>query len=663
MAVLENILFLSVILCSSYKVYCCPPSCLCYLEIVRCTDAGLTEIPRVGIPPGTTALHLRGNKIRRIRQDDLKNLPKLKRLFLNDNAIQHIEPGAFFPAKNLEHLYINGNNLKRISGDTFSGLFNLEQLYAYRNTIEKIADDAFVDLGKLKSLYLWSNRIRVVNNAMLRPLVNLEHLRLENNHLRCNCKLLSTIKDYVRRFSAQVVATCFKPLSKRGRILSTLTESDLNCTAPVENEVTRDVIATPGSTVLIPCGGKRRRYAAWQRGGFNLPRNRRFNVKDDGTLRILSVRHADIGVYECLLKNGYGSVIVKVKLTLADRESLPKFLEKYDSMEAISGNAAQLKCRVDGYPRPTVTWKKEGTTVSNDVRHKFLPHGDLEIMPVRPRDHGYYTCEARNSIGSISHTTRVVVKAPPSFVRRPKDQTVLDGETVALECVASGYPQPTIAWHKDGDRLPSDGRHFVLPSGTLRILFVKELDEGVYECQAINVIGVNVTNAQLTVNDRVPPRIITRPEDTTVRSGNTIVFQCKATGAPKPVISWIKNGVQVISGNRFHVNSSTGMFEIRDIGKEDEGRWECAARNSIGFASEVFELRVIGLVSGNYKGDEFVKNSVERAKNEIDKAIEKTKERLATFVARTPGDLLALFRFPSPEAIKLGRAAEISKPR
>eukprot|EP00794_Sanderia_malayensis_P017765 gene17765-19539_t len=212
------------------------------------------------------------------------------------------------------------------------------------------------------------------------------------------------------RFSAQVVATCFKPLSKRGRILSTLTESDLNCTAPVENEVTRDVIATPGSTVLIPCGGKRRRYAAWQRGGFNLPRNRRFNVKDDGTLRILSVRHADIGVYECLLKNGYGSVIVKVKLTLADRESLPKFLEKYDSMEAISGNAAQLKCRVDGYPRPTVTWKKEGTTVSNDVRHKFLPHGDLEIMPVRPRDHGYYTCEARNSIGSISHTTRVVVK-------------------------------------------------------------------------------------------------------------------------------------------------------------------------------------------------------------------------------------------------------------
>ena len=60
------------------------------------------------------------------------------------------------------------------------------------------------------------------------------------------------------------------------------------------------------------------------------------------------------------------------------------------------------------------------------------------------------------------------------------------------------------------------------------------------------------------------------------------------------MISWIKNGVQVSSGTRFLVNSSTGVLEIRDIGKEDEGRWECAARNSIGFASEVFELRVIG---------------------------------------------------------------------
>lgn len=92
----------------------------------------------------------------------------------------------------------------------------------------------------------------------------------------------------------------------------------------------------------------------------------------------------------------------------------------------------------------------------------------------------------------------------------------------------------------------------------------------------------------------VPPRILRKPDDTTVRAGNAIAFRCEASGAPTPVISWIKDGVQVSKGNRFSVNSTTGVLNIDDIGKEDQGRWECAARNSIGFASEVFELRVIG---------------------------------------------------------------------
>ena len=40
----------------------------------------------------------------------------------------------------------------------------------------------------------------------------------------------------------------------------------------------------------------------------------------------------------------------------------------------------------------------------------MLANGDLEIMPVVQGDNGYYTCEARNTIGSTFHTTRVVVK-------------------------------------------------------------------------------------------------------------------------------------------------------------------------------------------------------------------------------------------------------------
>lgn len=110
----------------------------------------------------------------------------------------------------------------------------------------------------------------------------------------------------------------------------------------------------------------------------------------------------------------------------------------------------------------------------------------------------------------------------------------------------------------------------MLPSGTLRILYVRKENAGTYECQAINVIGVVAVRANLSVRARskpsfideffwkpipnrfnqliyflVKPKITVKPADMTVQSGNTITFSCVAEGAPKPVIAWRRNGVQV----------------------------------------------------------------------------------------------------------------------
>ena len=88
----------------------------------------------------------------------------------------------------------------------------------------------------------------------------------------------------------------------------------------------------------------------------------------------------------------------------------PKFTKTSGNTEAISGNAVRLFCRVIGFPRPTIVWKKDGHILRASRRQKLLANGDLEIMPVVQGDNGYYTCEARNAIGSTFHTTRIVVK-------------------------------------------------------------------------------------------------------------------------------------------------------------------------------------------------------------------------------------------------------------
>lgn len=92
------------------------------------------------------------------------------------------------------------------------------------------------------------------------------------------------------------------------------------------------------------------------------------------------------------------------------------------------------------------------------------------------------------------------------------DTTVARHEPATLNCHASGEPEPTITWYKDGLTLrtaPQDARshRVLLPAGNLFFLRVvqsrKESDAGVYWCEASNALGkARSRNATLTVAGR-----------------------------------------------------------------------------------------------------------------------------------------------------------------
>ena len=56
-------------------------------------------------------------------------------------------------------------------------------------------------------------------------------------------------------------------------------------------------------------------------------------------------------------------------------------------------------------------------------------------------------------------------------------------QSLVLRCIASGNPQPTIAWFKDGRRIPGES------SPLLVIQEVEISDRGVYHCTATNTLG------------------------------------------------------------------------------------------------------------------------------------------------------------------------------
>lgn len=58
----------------------------------------------------------------------------------------------------------------------------------------------------------------------------------------------------------------------------------------------------------------------------------------------------------------------------------------------------------------------------------------------------------------------------------------------------------------------------------------------------------------------------------------------------------LQDGVQVTESGKFHV-SPEGFLTIRDVGTADEGRYECVARNTIGYSSVSMVLSVNGKVN------------------------------------------------------------------
>lgn len=75
--------------------------------------------------------------------------------------------------------------------------------------------------------------------------------------------------------------------------------------------------------------------------------------------------------------------------------------------------------------------------------------------------------------------------------------------------------------------------------------------------------------------------------------GNSAVFECYASGAPKPVISWFKDDTRLLTGGNIISAESGQLLVIRKTTENDEGSYTCVATNSQGMDSHTVELTII----------------------------------------------------------------------
>ena len=71
----------------------------------------------------------------------------------------------------------------------------------------------------------------------------------------------------------------------------------------------------------------------------------------------------------------------------------------------VDGNVLYLACEAEGFPAPSVTWKK-----NNKVLQTNINKTDFIIDHASEKYAGKYECEASNSVGTVSYTVKVTIK-------------------------------------------------------------------------------------------------------------------------------------------------------------------------------------------------------------------------------------------------------------
>jgi len=217
----------------------------------------------------------------------------------------------------------------------------------------------------------------------------------------------------------------------------------------------------------------------------------------------------------------------------------PKITEKVKSQRAPDGAQVEFVCKVEGYPRPQITWFRQTAIIkpSPDFQIYYDDNNmaTLVIKEVFPEDAGTFTCVAKNCVGFASSSAELVVEhplsdhgtekhdrrslsressladivegIPPTFAQRPSTKNAEEGSNVELECRFVAIPEAEVRWFFNKTEIKTSQRIVIESQADMhmycsfvKISNVKMEDQGTYEViaknregEATNTLKLNVT--------------------------------------------------------------------------------------------------------------------------------------------------------------------------
>ncbi|XP_048263814.1 peroxidasin homolog isoform X2 [Bombus terrestris] len=420
-------------------------------------------------------LYLYKNRLERISPGAFSGLPNLEQLYLHFNHLKEIRKGTFNDLPSLERLFLHNNLLHHLPADAFHNVGPMTRLRLDSNAL--VCDCNLVWLvqrlqNKPSEMAAFCQSPNEMKGRSLTS--------MSMNDFHCTePRIMNGPQDVEVRLGGTISFTCevigdpipeikwmrdSNEVSADGNryvieddgtlVISDVTEQDTGeyeCMAKSEMGFTKSRKARAVITVspslrftelpesqtvqvgvdasfICKVDGRPAPTIQWWRNGQMLDVGGRIAIEDEGSLlRIFAVKESDSARYVCQAKNSNGYAETSADLRVVDESySPPKLTYEPHDMEAESGAIIEIPCRVEGFPKPVIQWKKDGTAVEGS-RFRVSRGGSLYLYNVTAADTGRYECSAVNQYGRATAQALVRVRQPEAadvlVIRAFKDAT------------------------------------------------------------------------------------------------------------------------------------------------------------------------------------------------------------------------------------------------
>ncbi|XP_026099660.1 basement membrane-specific heparan sulfate proteoglycan core protein isoform X24 [Carassius auratus] len=309
-------------------------------------------------------------------------------------------------------------------------------------------------------------------------------------------------------------------------------------------------------------------------------------VDSSAIMQILVARPEDSGTYVCTAQNNQGTTETRVEVFVeggSQVPTVPRASVREPMIVVVEGSTATLHCEAHGFPKPTITWSKERSSLP--WRHKIVDNS-LVLPNVGRQDSGQYVCNATNHMGTSEVTIMLEVDTPPYATSLPDDVSVRVGEVIRLQCLAHGTPPMRFEWTKVNGSLPPTAQQ---QGEDLQINLAKESDAGTYKCVASNKVGKSEALARVSV--RSPLSVKVSPQVEVKALGSAVEFTCAAKGGSHTEIEWLKEGGALPPNH--HIKD--GVLRIENLEQSNEGIYTCRATSLFAQAQDSGKLTIQAL--------------------------------------------------------------------